>query len=332
MNRDTNIDDLIAKALSGEASLLEMSELSAWKNASPENMEHFIASEKLFLKLGEDQNAILFDTDEAWNKVKGKIGSRDQAVVRKFNIPSGSYDFLKIAAVFLIAAGLGFGAYKFLTPAPIIPVLVASHDNIEEFRLPDSTNIVMNRNTTIAYTFTKNKRKVELNGEALFDLSEDKDRPFEVHAAGVLIRDIGTVFNVKAPGGNDSMVVQVISGEVIMSTAKNQSIVLKKGEEVLYLKSRDEFIKMAIADTNATAYRTKIFVFENASLEAVIQKLNEVYGTGIEITSEIRNCHLTATFKNESVDAIIEIIAETLQLTVTRANNNILLNGTGCEQ
>lgn len=332
MSNDTKIDDLIAKALSGEASPLEMSELSAWKNGSPENREYFLASEKLFQKLEDAQNTFSFDTDKAWDKVKGDIANRDKPVVRNLHIPTNRYEFLRIAAMFLIVAGLGFGAYKFLTPAPVTPVLVASQGNIEEFRLPDSTQIVMNRNSTIAYTFTKDKRKVELNGEALFDLSEDKDRPFEVHAAGVLIRDIGTIFNVKAPGGNDSMVVQVIEGEVMMSSAKNQSIVLKKGEEVLYLKSRDEFIKMAIADTNATAYRTKIFVFENASLEAVIQKLNEVYGTEISLSAEIRSCHLTATFKNESIDAIIEIIAETLLLSVTRENNQILLNGTRCEQ
>ncbi len=331
MNHESKIDVLIAKALSGEATPLEMSELTAWKNAAPENREYYLSAEKLFQKLEAVQNTVSFDSDKAWNKVKGDIAGRGKPVIRNFHLPTDRYEFLRFAAMLLIVAGLGFGAYKFLIPAPVTPVLVSSQDNIEEFRLPDSTQIVMNRNTTIAYTFTKNKRKVELSGEALFDLSEDKNRPFEVHAAGVLIRDIGTIFNVKAPGGNDSMVVQVLEGEVMMSSSKNQSIVLKKGEEALYLKSRDEFIKMAVADTNATAYRTKIFVFENASLEAVVQKLNEVYGTKISLAEAIRSCHLTATFKNESIDAIIEIISETLQLSVSRENNQILLNGTRCE-
>jgi transmembrane sensor len=119
---------------------------------------------------------------------------------------------------------------------------------------------------------------------------------------------------------------------VMMTSQANQSVVLRKGEEMIYIKSRDEFIKSAVSDTNAVSYKTKIFVFENASLDAVVQKLNEVYGSNIVLSGDIRSCRLTATFKNESADEVIEIIAETLQLSVKNNGDTLILEGTGCEE
>lgn len=331
MDYTNNIELLIAKVLSGEASVPEIESVNSWKKLSSENLKYFQGMEIIFQKAAEARTQQKFDTDAAWKKVMHKVASAksDAPVydIRKF---SGTR-FMRIAAIVLIALGFGLVVYKVITPAEITPVTFASGNIIKELILSDSTSIVVNRNSTLAYTFSNNKRKIELHGEALFTPANDPERPFEVMAAGILIRDIGTTFNVKAPDGNDSMVVQVFDGEVVLTSESNQSVVLKKGEEAVYLKSRDEFIRKAVSDTNAIAYKTKIFVFENASLQAVVQKLNEVYGLQISFTPAISSCHITATFKNEKPDAIIEIIAATLQLKVIRDNNTILLDGTVCE-
>jgi len=319
--------------LSDEASPAEFSVVTSWKEASAENMNYFLSMEKLFHQAKETNKPADFNTDAAWEKLKREINS-DQSRNKVFNIQRQflGNNWLKIAAMVLIATGLGIAVFKLLSPPDFSTVTYASGNKVKELLLTDSTSIVVNRNSTIAYTYTNKVRQIELHGEALFEPANDPDRPFEVKAAGILIRDIGTTFNVKAFDGNDSMIVQVLDGEVIMTSLSNQSMVLKKGEEGLYLKSRDELIRIAIADTNAIAYKTKIFVFENASLGAIVQKLNEVYGITITLSDAIRTCRLTATFKNEKPDAVIEIIAATLQLQIIRDNNTILLDGTVCEE
>lgn len=80
------------------------------------------------------------------------------------------------------------------------------------------------------------------------------------------------------------------------------------------------------------AYRTKVFVFENASLQVVIAKLNEVYGSAISINDAIKNCHITATFKNEKVDAILDVITATLNIKLTKNENKYVLEGEGCDE
>jgi len=332
LNNNDYIDVLIGLALSGEASPVQLAELEQWKSASPGNMEYFRQMNRLFHEIPAANVQLTFNTDKAWEKLQKEIQARkSDPVIRNIDRTKGRYDLLRIAAMLFIVAGIGFAVYKILTPGATPAVIVESNQGIKEIKMPDSSNVVMNRNTTVAYTFNKHKRVVELHGEAFFEIASDPSRPFEVHATGIIIRDIGTSFNVRAIEGNDSLLVQVTEGEVNMTSGKSQVLVLKKGEEGLYLKSRDEFIKLALNDTNAIAYKTKIFVFENASLQSVVQKLNEVYGIQIILSPAINDCHLTATFKNENPDAIIDIIVETLQLKLTKEHNRILLDGAVCE-
>lgn len=333
MNNNDYIDNLIALVLSAEATPEQFSELEQWKLASSENMEYFRQMKNLFDAALSANIPIAFNSDKAWEKLQQEIRyGKNKPVVRTLNLSKKYYDIIRIAAMLLLVAGIGFAVYKVMNPTYTPAVFVESGEQVKELTTPDSTHIVLNRNTSIEYAYNHKRRVVKLNGEAYFDIANHPAQPFEVLAGGIIIRDIGTSFNVRAIEKNDSLVVNVTNGEVQMSTDGKNFLILKKGEEGIYLKSRDEFIKMAIADTNAIAYKTKIFVFENASLQTVAQKLSEVYNVNIVVAATISNCHLTATFKNESVDAIIDIIVETLQLKLIKDQQRIILDGTGCEQ
>ncbi|MBK9047325.1 MAG: hypothetical protein IPL74_11580 [Bacteroidetes bacterium] len=50
------------------------------------------------------------------------------------------------------------------------PVTIASSEKIIHTSLPDSTHIVVNRNSELEYVFTKDQRKVALKGEAFLIL------------------------------------------------------------------------------------------------------------------------------------------------------------------
>lgn len=65
--------------------------------------------------------------------------------------------------------------------------------------LTDGTRVILapGSQLTVAASFDNGDRTVELTGAAYFDVVHDASRPFTVHAAGTLIRDIGTAFTVK---------------------------------------------------------------------------------------------------------------------------------------
>lgn len=333
MDHNEYIESLIAKVLAGEATAAEIQEINSWRNAADENEAYFKILEQIYSSAPVAKTQRMYDADKAWQKVQKEISENKKAsgvvTVPKIN---SSLPILRIAAAIVILAGLSFAAYKILSPEKLNPVMIVSGGETKAIKLPDSTSIFMNRDSRLIYSYSAKQRKVELTGEAFFEPSEDPARQFEVKAGGLLIQDIGTAFNVNAPEGSDSVIVFVETGEVILTSSSDKYVNLVKGEKAVYLKKRDQFIKEMIADTNAMAYKTRVFVFDNSSLISVIQKLNEIYGVKIELADNIKSCHLTATFKNENVDAILEVIAETLNLKVKRDRSSILLEGDDCEE
>ena len=332
MEQNEYIESLVAKFLSGEATDSEREEVEKWKNESAENVDYFNILSKIYIQAPLAKIEKNYDADAAWLKLKSELETgKSGATVRSINSAAVNWSFLRIAASIILMAGLSFVAYQFLSTEKVVPISLTSLNTVEEFKLPDSTQVVLNKNSNLVYAYSENKRKAELKGEAFFDLGQDPTRPFELKAGNLTIHDIGTSFNVKATEGSDSVIVFVESGEVVLTSPSNNYVNLIKGEKAIYLRKRDRFIKEALADTNALAYKTKIFVFENASLVTVIQKLNEVYGSTISVAENIQSCHITATFRNESVESIVDVIAETLTLKISKENGTLFMEGESCE-
>jgi transmembrane sensor len=177
------------------------------------------------------------------------------------------------------------------------------------------------------------KRKVKLKGEAFFEIAEKKEAPFILEVAGVIIEDIGTSFNVRAYPGQQLVEVYVETGEVSFYTLDNPGLRIQAGETGVYDKLSKTFSKPNEGDENILAYKTGIFVFRDATLRTVIETLNEAYEVKLKLENpQVENCRITVTFKNESMDVISEVIAETLKLSIEKSENEILLKGNECAQ
>lgn len=338
-NYNQNIEDLIAKHLAGESDADEKIMLADWLNESDSNRAYFEVLQKIFNESASLKKSEIVDTDAAWNKLKSQIKNQEDGSIRilkpETRVTLSAVEALKrIAAVFLIFA-LATAAYFFFMKENIETITIASANETKTFLLPDSSTVFLNKNSQLAYTFSKEKREINLTGEAFFEVKHDETKPFIIHANDLNIKDIGTSFNVNAKS-KDSVQIIVESGEVELTTAinpdYNYSYRLTPGQQAVFNKNTKRIIKTETTDSNAFAYKTKVFVFENASLQSAVQKLNEVYGTEITIRDKIKNCRITSTFKNEKIDAILDVIVTTLNLKLTKNENKITLDGEGCDE
>ncbi len=329
---DDAIESLIAKVLANEANESEITSLKTWRQTNPENESYFNILKQIFEESSIAKENYAFNVDEAWNKVKPQPVFVCALPAKEHKPVAQPLSWIKVAAAILIVAGFSFAAYMMFKEEAVKPVTIASSEKIIHTSLPDSTHIVVNRNSELEYVFTKDQRKVALKGEAFFDIAPDANRQFILEVGSLTIVDIGTAFNVNAPVNSDSIVVYVESGEVKITSSTGKEMNLLKGETGIFMRSSDLLSKELHADTNLVSYKTKIFVFENAPLEVIAAKLNEVYGVNITISDSLINCHLTSTFRNEEIDAILEVIAETLNLKVSKTANKIVLEGSGCNR
>jgi len=239
--------------------------------------------------------------------------------------------FLKIAATALVFVTAGIFVYLKFGVIPAETVSVVSNDSTRRLALPDASYAVLNHHSkiTFAKNFAGNVRAVHLSGEAFFKVTHDKTKPFIVHTDIANVRVVGTAFNVATAG--DRLDVSVAEGKVLVYTSRD-SVYLVPGQALtVHSDKRTEADHQKNANSNDWGYATKKFEFKNTLLSEVFACIEKSYPYSIKVQNDaIKNCKLTATFDNASAEYIVTLIAETLDLTVTKKGNVFYLEGKGC--
>lgn len=317
------IDELIASYLAGEATPEQIALVEEWRNVSAENKRYFDQMRLIFDQAASLRDSVEFDTDEAWRKIREKLPSKQRSFY-------SDYGWLKMAAGIIIFIAAGIFAYR-STSNQTKPEVIAAGEVTLADTLPDGSQVFLNRRTSLEYAFDKKSEvhTARLSGEAYFRMHHEEDKTFIVEAAETFIRDIGTSFNVTAYPGDSTVMVFVEEGEVHFYTKNDPGISLRASERGIYNRSSGTFTR-AQPEVNITAYKTKSFDFVNHSLSRVIRDLNKVYDTEVRIDERLKNCRITVSFHEESLDEIVDVISETLGLKVSKEGSVVWLRGDGC--
>lgn len=318
IQHSSHIDDLIARCASGEANAAHWEELAAWCDLDVNNAR-YVDQMMAAAALGEKGNTPQFDSKAAWNEVDLKL--KEKKVINFWTLVASA---AAVVVVLFVVFRPSADKHDY-----------AAIDTIKKETLADGSEIVLNRGAKLAtaYKASSGKMEVTLEGEAFFDLNKKQSENFEVLTGDLIIRDIGTSFNVKAPIGNDTIWISVNEGIVEATADGDLKKVLQAGESAFYLRSQRAFVDVKEEEIETIApYKDRKFSFKNAPLRRIVRQLNEVYDQQLILKSEqIGSCRMTVTFDNESIESIATIIAETLELQSTPVKGGIELQGKGCE-
>ncbi len=327
-----DMDDVIGKVLAGEATPEEQRQVEQWVRESDANRKYYDQLKTIFEKAASNHVQIQFDTDAAWRKVRTRLG-KDEGIGNGRKLQSASYwPVLRIAAGIIFLLGVGYILYQ-RRDVPAQTFAVASDKTTVQDTLPDGSTAFLNKKSELSFEYNAKEktRRVKLKGEAYFAVKHQEDKPFVIETDEVLVRDIGTEFNLKSYPDQDTIEIVVTNGEVQFYTRYDSGLNLKAGEKGIYSKRLKEFYRIEKIDTNTLAYKTKVFSFNNTDLGSVVNLLNDVYDSKIKLVNkDLHNCRLTANFSEDNPDTIVEVIAETMGLTITRKDEEILLDGKGC--
>lgn len=327
-----HMDDLIAKVLAGEASREEIDRLEDWLNNSDQNRNYFEETKKLFSQVEKAKEVHKVDSLKAWEKLNARITAEEQEarVVPLYRRP-----VLRIAASIILIAVLALLVNYIFNNQQPVPVVLAAQQKVVEQKLPDGSTVTLNKNSEIAYVVNdKHVREIKLKGEAYFEVVHNEEQPFEIVVDEVIIQDIGTAFNVKATPGSNLVEVWVESGEVRFFTSTSQGLTLTKGEKASYDRTSKVFTKIVpVPEENTASYKSKVFFFKETALSEVITQLNAIYDSNIQLGDErLGKCLISTSFDNRSLEDVIDIIAETLDLEVERSGDKIVLKGQPCNE
>lgn len=198
-------------------------------------------------------------------------------------------------------------------------------------QLPDGSTAMLNTDTVISVHYSGKKRRIRLHhGEAYFDVNKDNQRPFEVSAAGSLVRALGTEFNVAIR--DQTLSVDVADGVVELKSRNplnaDQSIIteIRKGEAVNYKKG-DEATKVETARlARISAWQTRKIFFDSDTLADAVAEYNRYITEKITVVdSELNQQRITGIFHLGDLDTFIFSLEQALHARVERSGKNILV-------
>ncbi|MDE3145522.1 MAG: FecR family protein [Bacteroidota bacterium] len=253
------IETLLARKLSGEASVEESKELLVLLQNHPQEqylselLQDYWDHPRTRDNGSEDD---LLDThfnhiletatsdlgDDSNQKQKASIFSISPIIKR-----------LSIAAVFLLVIGISWiyysrsGKFKFNYGNEVYAKPGAKSKII----LPDGTIVWLNSGSKLYYSpkFTDTIRSVALEGEAFFDVVKDAKHPFIVHTSGIDIRVLGTAFNVKSYESDPTIETTLIRG-LIEVVKKNESlsskVIVRPHEKLIFNKENNTLTSSSI--------------------------------------------------------------------------------------
>ncbi|MCF6183344.1 MAG: FecR domain-containing protein [Bacteroidales bacterium] len=329
-NTDKHIN-LIIKHLSGETSENEEQNLQIWLSEDEKNRRLYDDYKKIWSLSQKEhiQEIENINIDGEWQKFKQKVNFDNE----KYSIKTEkkTFSFIRIAASILILISVGIaGIYLFGGKEQKI----VAFNEVKEAKLPDNTEISINKNSEIIYdkNFNKKERKVELKGEAFFKVAKNKEKLFIVKTESFYVEVLGTQFYVNSDYKNRQVVVKEGTVAVYQYKDKRDEIVLHAGDKAVFNKKENKILKIENTDNNYLAWKTKIFNFRNERLDNIFITLANAYNVHFEfVNPDLRKCRQTASFKNQSIDEILNVLEATFENLQFRKNGNIIyVDGKKC--
>jgi transmembrane sensor len=313
---------IIAKSLAGEASPEEHAKVSQWVKASQEHQVLFkrfeaIWSETHFNDRHSHQNDI-------YKTIQKKIEQKyDQDIYRdrywgwhktSYFIRTG----LAASIALIMAVSIVFFPYQQKSDTEPSPPAYVVKENMtrqkSKIPLPDGSVAWLNAESSIRYIegFKSDTRRIELDGEAFFEVAENPNKPFEVVSGDILTTALGTSFNVRNFKNQDKTSVFLNSGVVRVENLirKTKPEVLDPGYGISYDRKQGTIDKFMDMNRNIIAWKDGILRFDDADLMAVIEELGIWYGVEIEVKGRPGSgWRYTGEFKNEYLSNVLNSMA-----------------------
>jgi ferric-dicitrate binding protein FerR (iron transport regulator) len=313
---------MLEEAMPGERLLVQ-----DWLKADAANRKYYEHFKLIWEESQMLAASITVDEEAAWEKFKNKIQS---TTTKKQETKVIRLPWIKqvqvAAAVLLFVVGAWWVYNTINKPVAIAMINKQSFSNTVIDTLSDGSIVTLNKNTRLSYpaSFKTKTRTVKLKGEAFFKVTPDKTKPFIVDAGNVDITVVGTAFNVK---NYDSTTQVIVESGIVQVSSGDQTIQLHKGEKVFIKHNGAAFERSVVKDSLYNYYRTRQIICNNTPLPDVIATINQAYNTHIVLGDDVlQQLRLSTTFKEESLETVINIIQQTFNLRVTQQGDSTVLH------
>jgi ferric-dicitrate binding protein FerR (iron transport regulator) len=289
-----------------------------WINEDPEHQYYFEELKFYWECQSANLHKIEIDSEKGYRELKEKRAVSKRLKIRRL---------VQYAAAVAVLIASGLTSYIFLSPS-LNQIIVENRESKEKrLNLPDGSSILLARGSSIEYSknFSEKERLLKLSGEAFFNVTKDKQKPFIILTSHSKTQVVGTSFRIKEANSKTS--IEVESGIVDFMEVNDPAnkVRLVKGD-MAKLMNRQQVILKGKKELQNADFKIQRLEYQNEKLISICNDLNELFNTNIRLKGEdIPHLTMTAIFEDQNLDHILESISFSLDLEIEKQSDYILL-------
>ena len=324
-------EEIINRYLTGQCSEEELIEVNAWMKESEENARQLFRMEEIY-HLGKfDQYANeqrILRAERRLNKKLDEEKRKQRKTV--LNMQHWMKYAAMIAVILVIGGGLGYWLYQNGNDQQMM-VAVANEGIVKEIILPDGTKVWLNNSATLKYPreFSEKERNVYLDGEAYFEVTKNRHKPFTVQSDAMRVRVLGTTFNFKCDRHCRIAEATLIEGEIEVKGNKEEGqIILAPGQRAELNKNNGRLtVKQVNAKLDAV-WHDNLIPFQKADIFTISKALERFYDVKIILSPDMKadKTYSGVLKKKSTIESVLKSLQNSIPIDYKIVGNNIFIS------
>ncbi|TRX71437.1 FecR family protein [Carboxylicivirga sp. M1479] len=196
--------------------------------------------------------------------------------------------------------------------------------------LSDGTKVWLNSESSLTYpvNFVGESREVLLTGEAFFDVTTNREKPFIVKTNKSSVKVFGTQFNVMSYADEAIEQTTLVEGSIAV-LYNNQEVMVKPGQQANIQSSGAEMSIVEVDTQLYTDWKDGVFRFEEMTLKEVASKLSRWYNVDFYFANEdMKGRMITGAMKRSTdFELLMSLVEKSAEVEIVINENTVLVKG-----
>jgi transmembrane sensor len=192
--------------------------------------------------------------------------------------------------------------------------------------LPDGSKVWLNAASSLRFptAFTGRERRVELTGEAYFEVAKNKQLPFKVSVEATEVTVLGTHFNVMAYADEPSLTTTLLEGAVRVSGG-GQQVLLRPGQQARQ-QAGGTMAVATVDPQNAVAWKNGQFIFNDEPIESIMRQISRWYDVEVEYQGTMKGKEFNGTVSRfDNASQVLHMLELTGAIHFNTQGNRIIV-------